>query len=111
MPDKSLLKSPPDWVELIRKTFIAAWAERTAVDITAYLYHIEAHFYLEKIAEQLTQKPEQQRSFLKRIKVMTGALCEALLDYSDDGKTLTDRHIMQAKEKMLRAEPCEDIEL
>src|ERR1700749_4263687 len=110
MVDISQVKSPQDWVEFIRKTFIAAWAERPSVDITAYLYHIESHFYLEKIGEQLTQKQDQQTVFTDRVIKMTSALCEALLDYSDDGKTLTDRHILQAKEKMLQIVPCRDID-
>jgi hypothetical protein len=104
-------ETPQDWVALIRKEFVDAWAQHSPVDITPYLYHIEAQFYLERIAEQLLAQPGQSALYRQRIVVMTGALCDALLDYSDDGKQLTDRHIMQAKERMLQAEPCEDIDL
>jgi hypothetical protein len=111
MSDKDSIKGPGDWEALIRKEFVAAWEARSPVDITAYLYHIEDHFYLTKIGGQLYAKPNEKQRYKQMIPVLAGILSDALLEYSDDGKLLTDHHISQAKEKMKLSMNCTDIDI
>ncbi len=111
MSDNDSIKAPGDWQELIRKEFVAAWEARSTVDITAYLYHIEDHFHLAKIAGQLYAKPDETQRYKQMIPVLAGILSDALLEYSDDGKLLTDHHISQAKEKMKLRMNCTDIDI
>jgi hypothetical protein len=101
----------PEWESLIRKVFIDTWNARTAVDITDYLYRIEDHFFLQKIADQLVVNVANEDRYRLRLKSLAAFFCDALLEYSDDGKQITAHHILQAKHKLADAADCEDIEI
>src|SRR4051812_9919345 len=101
----------PEWEHFIRKAFNDAWVQRSSVDVSNYLYRIEDQFYLDRICGQLALDPKRAARYVNRINSLVALLCDALLEYSDDGKQLTAHHIVQAKERLKAAIDCPEIKL
>jgi hypothetical protein len=97
-----------DWEGLIRKTFMDAWSARSAVDSSDFLYRLEDHFFLRKIAEQLISRPALEAGYKRRLPELIGIFSDALLESSDDAKQITGHHILQAKHKLI-AVSCPEV--
>jgi hypothetical protein len=111
MDKQELPKTPKEWEHFIRKAFNEAWNERSTVDVSNYLYRIEDQFYLNRISEQLVIYSTRAPYYERAINSLAALLCDALLEYSDDGKQLTAHHIHQAKEQVKAAIACPEIEI
>jgi hypothetical protein len=98
------------WEAIIEESFFVGWQERSTIDITDNLYMIKEHFDLCNIALELKHRekhnPDRQR-LLTQIQLLTKAFSEALLQTSDDGKVITHRTIIRAKDMIRPLAGCD----
>jgi hypothetical protein len=102
-----------DWQEIIRQAFFKAWQQNSGVDITDYVYRISNHFNLSKIEQHivssLSHKNASEEEFAKqvrRLEKIAALFVAALLEASDDGKTINAPSIIKAKHIILEQAGC-----
>lgn len=113
--DMTLNNATINWADFIKHSFFAAWEEDSDVDISTYFYRLEDHFDLKrvekainKIIENATDREKEIRLQKNKIKIFIHVFVEALLQASDDAKTLNAPVIEKAKHMLLNEPRCKD---
>lgn len=102
-----------EWQDIIKQAFFNAWQQNSEVDITDYLYIIGKHFDLPGIELRILNDLSKIVNGKREVKKQVAKLQElandfvlALLETSDDGKSINKASILKARKLIFEKAGC-----